>query len=237
MERGLSADWLTRLMERPALLLSGHAQRAEDQNLGLGWLYYALGRIVRPRRAVVIGSWRGFVPLMIAKALQDNAERGEVIFIDPSLVDKFWKNESEVAAYFCGLGVENVRHFCMTTQQFVETSAYKSLGEIGILFIDGRHTKEQAKFDYDSFRSLLAPRGLVLLHDSMVVRDDKVYGADKAYKMTVKFFVDELKTDPSVQVFDLPFGASGLTMLRMLDGEAARPLHEWLGDPGLAKIT
>ncbi|HYV89444.1 MAG TPA: hypothetical protein VFA91_12785, partial [Candidatus Polarisedimenticolia bacterium] len=98
-------------------------------------------------------------------------------------------------------------------------------------------TREQAKFDYDAFRPLLAPRGLVFLHDSMVVRDDKVYGADNAYKMTVKFFVDELKQDPAVQVLDLPFGASGLTVLRMLDGEATRPLDEWLGDPGLAKIT
>jgi len=237
MEQGISADWLAGLMARPSLLLSGHAQRAEDQNLGLGWLYYAFGRILRPRRAVVIGSWRGFVPLMIAKALQDNTERGEVVFIDPSLVDNFWKDESEVAAYFRGLGVENIRHFRMTTQQFVETPDYKALGEIGILFIDGRHTREQAKFDYDSFRPLLAPRGLVFLHDSMVVRDDKVYGADNAYKMTVKFFVDELKQDPAVQVLDLPFGASGLTVLRMLDGEATRPLDEWLGDPGLAKIT
>ncbi|HYV88013.1 MAG TPA: hypothetical protein VFA91_05510, partial [Candidatus Polarisedimenticolia bacterium] len=54
MEQGISADWLAGLMARPSLLLSGHAQRAEDQNLGLGWLYYAFGRILRPRRAVVI---------------------------------------------------------------------------------------------------------------------------------------------------------------------------------------
>jgi predicted O-methyltransferase YrrM len=235
MEGGTFTDWVARVMEHPRLLLSGHAQRAEDQNLGLGWLYYSLGRILRPRRAVVIGSWRGFAPLMIGKALQDNVEPGEVIFIDPSLVDDFWKRPVDVNAYFSGLGVENIRHFCMTTQEFVESSDYESLGEIGIVFIDGHHTQEQARFDYESFKGLLAPRGLVLLHDSMVVRDDKVYGADKAYKMTVKYFVDQLKEDPSLQVFDLPFGASGLTLVRTLEGEASRSLHDWLGDPGLAK--
>ncbi len=172
---------------------------------------------------------------MIGKALQDNVEPGEVIFIDPSLVDDFWKRPADVNAYFCGLGVENVRHFCMTTQEFIGSSAYEALDEVGIVFIDGRHTQEQAKFDYESFKGLLAPRGLVLLHDSMVVRDDKVYGADKAYKMTVKYFVDQLKEDPSLQVFDLPFGASGLTLVRTLEGEASRSLHDWLGDPGLAK--
>ena len=87
MKQGLSPDWITRLFEHPDLLRMGHHQRAEDQNLGMGWLYYAFGRMIRPRLAVVIGSWRGFVPLMIAKALQDNLESGEVVFIDPSLAD------------------------------------------------------------------------------------------------------------------------------------------------------
>jgi len=234
MESGTFTEWIARVMEHPRLLLSGHAQRAEDQNLGLGWLYYSLGRVLRPRRAIVIGSWRGFVPLMLGKALEDNLEQGEVIFIDPSLVDDFWKHKADVKAYFGGLGVENIRHFCMTTQEFVESPDYELLGEIGIVFIDGRHTQEQARFDYDSFKGLLAPRGLVLLHDSMIVRDDKAYGADKAYKMTVKYFVDQLKEDASLQVFDLPFGASGLTLVRKLDGEESRSLHDWLGDPGLA---
>ena len=68
----------------------GHSQSPEDRNLGLGWLYYALGRTLRPKVAVVIGSWRGFVPLVIGKALQDNQIPGELIFIDPSLADDFW---------------------------------------------------------------------------------------------------------------------------------------------------
>lgn len=229
-------DWIARVIEQPRLLLSGHGQRAEDRNLGLGWLYYSLGRVMRPRRAVVIGSWRGFAPLMFGKALQDNLEGGEIIFIDPSLVDDFWKHKTEVDAYFRGLGVENIRHFRMTTQEFVGSPDYQSMEEVGIVFIDGRHTQEQAKFDYDSFKPLLAERGVVMLHDSMVVRDDKVYGAAKAYTMTVKYFVDQLKQDPTLQVFDLPFGASGLTLVRSLAGEATRPLNEWLGDPGLAKL-
>ena len=61
MKQGLSPDWITRLFEHPDLLRMGHHQRAEDQNLGMGWLYYAFGRMIRPRLAVVIGSWRGFV--------------------------------------------------------------------------------------------------------------------------------------------------------------------------------
>lgn len=231
MERGISAEWISRLFEQPDLLRMGHSQSAADENLGLGWLYYAFGRVLRSRLAVVIGSWRGFAPLIIGKALQDNIEPGEVIFIDPSFVDDFWTDADRVREYFKSFGVKNIRHFRMTTQEFVTTPDYRALGKIGLLFIDGRHTEEQASFDYDAFEGLLEPRGLVMLHDSMIVRPDKVYGAENAYGMSVKYFVDRLKNDPSLQLLDLPFGSTGMTLLRKLDGESSRDLQAWLEDP------
>jgi predicted O-methyltransferase YrrM len=220
--------WIGRLLESSDLLRMGHSQRTEDLNLGLGWLYYALGRIVRPRRAVVIGSYRGFVPLVFGKALSDNLETGEIIFIDPSLADNFWKDGDTVRKYFHSFGVDNIRHFLMTTQEFVVTEAYHTLGEVGLVFIDGYHSEEQARFDYLAFEKLLAPRGVVLFHDSMVVREDKVYGVDKAYEMGVKYFIDQLKLDAGLQLLDLPFGATGLTLLRKSADDASRPLHEWI---------
>ncbi|MEZ5833656.1 MAG: class I SAM-dependent methyltransferase [Dongiaceae bacterium] len=230
MKDGISADWVARLFDHPDLLRMGHHQRAEDKNLGLGWLYYALGRILRPRLAVVIGSWRGFVPLVIAKALQDNLEPGEVIFIDPSLADDFWKDPARVKDYFLSFGVANIRHFPMTTQAFVTTSDYRALDKIGLIFIDSLHTEEQASFDYHAFSGLLEPRGFVMLHDSMIIRPDKVYGGEKAYGMSVKYFVDRLKKDSMLQLLDVPFGHTGLTLLRKLDGEASRNLYDWLDE-------
>ena len=219
--------WIARLYEHPGLLRMGHNQRAEDLNLGLGWLYYALGRLLHPGTAVVIGSYRGFVPLVIAKALADNVEAGEVVFIDPSMLDDFWKDADGVRDYLASFGVGNVRHFPMTTQEFVETEDYRQLGELGLVFIDGYHSEEQARFDYRSFEKLLAPRGLVLFHDSMTERRSDMYGAHRAYDIRVKDLLDELKDDPSLQLFDLPFG-TGLTLLRKV-GVATQPLLE--GDP------
>ena len=230
MKPGISSDWIAHLFEHPDLLRMGHHQRAEDQNLGMGWLYYAFGRMIRPRLAVVIGSWRGFVPLMIAKALQDNLEQGEVVFIDPSLADDFWKDAGRVTEYFLSLGVANIRHFRMTTQEFVKTNDYRALGKIGLVFIDSLHTEQQAQFDYEAFSGRLEPRGFVMLHDSMIVRPDKVYGGEKAYGMSVKNFVDRLKKDPMLQLLDLPFGHTGLTLLRKLDQEATRNPYDWLDD-------
>ena len=65
----------------------------------------------------------------------------------------------------------------------------------------------------------------------MIVRPDKVYGAENAYGMSVKYFVDRLKKDPSLQLLDLPFGSTGMTLLRKLDGESSRDLQAWLEEP------
>lgn len=220
-------EWIARLFEEPGLLRMGHNQRAEDSNLGLGWLYYGLARLIHPRSAVVIGSYRGFVPLLLGKALRDNVEPGEVTFIDPSMVDDFWKDPEAVPAYFRGFGLENIRHYLMTTQQFVETEAYRRLPEIGLLFIDGYHSEEQARFDYRAFEGLLEPRGIALFHDSMVLRPSVIYGAERAYGIRVRDFLDELRRDPGVQLFDVPFG-TGVTLLRKTGGASSEPLLEGL---------
>ena len=167
-------DWIRELFENEDLLRMGHCQRLEDLNLGLGWLYYALGRILRPSKIVVIGSYRGFVPLMFGRALADNSEGGEVCFIDPSFVDDFWKSSAAVDKFFADAGITNIRHVLMTTQEFVESEEYRTLGKVGIVFIDGYHSEEQARFDYEAFQDKLSPEGITLFHDSVRVRTSKI---------------------------------------------------------------
>jgi predicted O-methyltransferase YrrM len=219
--------WIARVCAHPALLRMGHNQHAADQNLGLGWLYYALARLIQPRLVVVIGSWRGFVPLVLARACQDNRRAGQVVFIDPSLVDDFWRDPARTAAWFASFGLDNVEHHCLTTQDFVSTPAYRALGPVGLLFIDGYHTAAQACFDYQAFEALLEPRACVLFHDSMVERVSALYGQDRPYTMNVGSFIDELRRDGSLQLLDLPFG-TGLTVLRRTGGAADEPLLEGL---------
>lgn len=206
-------EWIRKLFDNPDLLRMGHLQRAEDANLGFGWLYYGLARVLRPARVVVIGSYRGFTPLVFARALADNLEGGRVVFIDPSLVDDFWKDAPAVHSYFAGYGIENIDHHLLTTQQFVESKAYRTLGEVGIVFVDGFHSEEQARFDFEAFEPLLAANGFVLFHDSARIRMSKFYGADRQYEHRVKVFVDRLKTRGDLQVLDLPFSA-GVTLVR-----------------------
>ena len=206
-------DWIGRLFRDPAMAGMGHAQRVTDLNLGLGWVYYGLARLLRPRRVVVVGSYRGFAPLVLARALADNAEDGRVVFVDPSLVDDFWTDTKQVAAHFAAHGLTNIDHCRMTTQQFVASEAWRSLNDIGIVLVDGYHTEAQARFDHQAFADKLAADGCVLFHDSVRERVSRIYGADKAYTHTVKRYMDALRTDPAWQVLDLPSG-DGLTIVR-----------------------
>ena len=209
-------DWIAKLFADADLTRMGHGQRVEDRNLGLGWLYYGLARALRPAVVVVIGSYRGFVPLVLGKALADNLEGGQVYFIDPSLVDDFWKDAAAVQDHFARHGVTNLRHFLMTTQQFVQTETYRLLPPVGIVFVDGYHSEEQALFDYEAFQGRLTPGGLVLFHDSIRIRTSHIYGVEHAYEHRVKCFLDTLKQDRSLQVFDVPF-FDGVTMVRQVD--------------------
>jgi hypothetical protein len=205
--------WLRRLFASEGMLKMGHDQRLEDLNLGLGWVYYALGRVIRPTCAVVIGSWRGFVPVVMARALKENLEKGKVVFIDPSLADDFWSDRKAVQAHFRSFGVRNVRHFRMTTQEFVQTAAYRELRDVGLLFVDGYHTMEQARFDHEAFRPLMSADGIVLFHDSAGPLDSHMYGPGKLYTHSVHRYMDELRRDGRFQVFDMP-QARGVTLVR-----------------------
>lgn len=206
-------DYVGRLYSDPKMLEMGHRQRQEDLNLGLGWIYYGLGRLLRPANAVVIGSYRGFAPSVIAKALLDNSEEGLVTFIDPSLVDDFWSDPASVEEHFSHLGTSNVHHWRYTTQAFIETDMYADLSDISLLMVDGYHSAEQARFDYLAFFDKLTDEAVVLFHDSVERRMSRIYDRDNPYEHTVCVFMDRLKHTPGLEVFTLPFD-SGVSLVR-----------------------
>lgn len=222
LESGELTAWIRNLFEDPDMLRMGHDQRGDDLNLGLGWVYYALGRALRPQHALVIGSYRGFVPLIIAKALRDNLEGGTVTFIDPSLVDDFWKDADRVAAHFASHDLDNVTHHALTTQDFVRSDAYRTLAPVGLLFVDGLHTREQAKLDHEAFEDRLTPTGVTVFHDSMVVGTSTMYGDGRSYDLSVPDYLDELRRGGRHAVFDLPL-AQGVALVRRVEDPGRGP--------------
>lgn len=209
----MDEPWLQRLLAEPELCKMGHGQVAERGDLGLGWLYHALARLERPQQAVCIGSWRGFVPLLLGKALQENGNGGRVVFIDPSLVDDFWRDPQRTQAWFARFGVHNIEHHLMTTQDFVASPAHAALGPVGLLFVDGMHTAEQARFDHEAFAPNLAPGAPVLFHDGVRRFVSRCYGPGRAYEHTVVDYLEALRRDPAYELSRFEQG-SGVVLVR-----------------------
>lgn len=206
-------DWVKQITTNKDLMGMGHSQSASDNNLGFGWVYYGLARAYRPRHVVCIGSYRGFVPMMFAKALADNAQGGHVTFIDPSFVDDFWTRPDDVKDWFAAHDLRNISHYKMTTEEFVGSTAYNELPTVDFLFVDGFHSDEHAEYEHRSFQPKLAPNGLVFFHDSVTERTSKIYGESSGYEYSVCRYIQRLKRDPEYQVIDFPF-SDGLTLVR-----------------------
>jgi len=171
-------------------------------NLGYGWVHYALIRNLRPKRVLVIGSRYGFVPAVCALACKDN-RKGIVDFVD---VGYDYRNPKH-KAHWGGVGfwtkVNPQGHFgkfgldkyisshIMTTKEFSKKYPRRKWEYINI---DGDHSYEGVKFDFETFWPQLLNRGFISLHD-IYSNDDKSleYGVyrywgelNKKYRNTIE---------------------------------------------------
>jgi predicted O-methyltransferase YrrM len=121
---------------------------------------YAAGKM----RAAEIGVFEGVTTGVIAQAL---SERGEFFAIDPFIAGRIgicWgkpiaMRESKRGKPKCKL------HF---VQCFSHEAAKRIEGKFDFVFIDGDHSLDGIKQDWDDWSSRLEPNGIIALHDTIV---------------------------------------------------------------------
>jgi predicted O-methyltransferase YrrM len=185
----------------------GQATDEASDNLGFGYLYYGLTRLYQPRVVVCIGSYRGFAPVCFTLGLVENAQ-GMCYFIDPGKVDRYWHNPEHIAQleHIFGLG-GRLRYLRQTSQQVIAAGGLPQ--RIDLLFIDGDHSYDGVKFDFDHFGSRVRAGGLILLHDS--IREGKGFTPWEVKR----FLHAEVFGRAQYETFTLPC-AAGLTLVRKL---------------------
>jgi predicted O-methyltransferase YrrM len=57
---------------------------------------------------------------------------------------------------------------------------------------------------------------MALFHDTAGYRISRMHGPERTYQHRVKDYVEGLKEDPQLQVFDVPFG-DGITIVRKVE--------------------
>jgi len=148
---------------------------------------YDLIRFMKPEVLVELGTYRGGSFLSFCQGVKDGQLETKCYAVDT------WKGDTHSGFYgedvFALVDQVTTLHFPHHTKlirlNFDDAAALFEDESIDILHIDGLHTYEAVKNDYETWLPKLAPNGIILFHDITVqMRDFGVY----------KFW-DELKAD------------------------------------------
>lgn len=135
---------------------------------------YDLIRYIHPEKLVELGTFYGSSLFAFCQAVKDHELNTECYAVDTWIGDKhsgpytesFYESVKSAANNFYP-GIPHLLRmtFDEALQDFPDES-------IDLLHIDGLHTYEAVKHDFESWLPKLAVNGIVLLHDITVVRDD-----------------------------------------------------------------
>jgi hypothetical protein len=151
---------------------------ATDLHMGDGIVVYSLIQHMRAKNCVCIGSGGGFIPRIITQARLDLHKQG----IFEGNEDYNWGDigSTYVVDACNGVGgpndLENEDSFYRTHfyPRFIKSTSEEAYYDffvrqdikIDFLFIDGDHTYEGVKLDFDLYSNLLSDNGVVVIHDT-----------------------------------------------------------------------
>lgn len=164
----------------------GHQTNRRTGNLGFGFIHYSLIINSKPKRILCVGSRKGFIPAICALACAENG-MGHVDFVDAGY-------DIEDANHWSGIGwwrhVNPDTHFAflqinkwlttyvMTTNEFAKKAKYK----YDYIYIDGDHSYEGAKNDWNLFWPRLNRGGFMVFHD-VAVHHTKALGTFGVWRL------------------------------------------------------
>jgi predicted O-methyltransferase YrrM len=168
-----------------------------DFSSGLGdtaWLLYGLARSLKPEVCVEIGSARGKSACYVGMAIRDNGS-GKLYAIDPHCQTD-WNDSNSVDTYdVFNKNIESVglTKYVEAIRKVSEEAARDWKLPIDFLFIDGDHSYEGVRRDWELFSGFLSEFGVAIFHDTIwdIDPDPRWYTA----RMGVPRLVDELRQE------------------------------------------
>jgi hypothetical protein len=211
---------------------------ATDLHLGDGMIIYSLILFNRAKTCVCIGSGGGFIPRLMTQARRDLWEQG--IFVGNNSAE--WGDIGTTIIIDAANGVggftdwteENSflrQHF--DPQVILETSErafydyfVRQDMKIDYLHIDGDHSYNGVKKDFDLYSTIMSENGIITIHDTDQSYHDSFLVTENAKKDFVPFdgpaqFIKDLEGNPewnlvklnNFRMFDKKVTTTGLTLL------------------------
>jgi len=193
---------------------------ATDLHLGDGLIVYSIIQHMRAKNCVCIGSGGGFVPRIMTQARYDLHQQG--IFEGNS--DYNW---GDIGATYVvdacnGIGgpndLENEESFYRKSfhPRFIKSTSEKAYYDffviqdikIDVLFIDGDHSYEGVKLDFELYSKLMSPKGIILIHDTDGEYEESLIVSEDAKKDHHRFdgpsrLIKELQQNPEWNLVNL----------------------------------
>jgi predicted O-methyltransferase YrrM len=127
-------------------------------------LLYRLARDVESGQVAEIGRFKGGSTIVFASALPAGVELWSYDFhvaLRPDMPGK--ELDEELRGALVRFGLDGKVHLLVADSRTAEPPP----GELALLFIDGDHSYEGAKADFDRWSTFVRPGGHVLLHDAV----------------------------------------------------------------------
>lgn len=171
---------------------------ATVKNMGDGLLVYSIIQHMRAKVCVCIGSGGGFIPRIMTQARMDLWE--QQIFEGNN--DKNWGDigTTYVVDACNGVGgksdIEDESSLFRSAfhPRFIKETSEKAYYDffvkqdikIDVLFIDGDHSYEGVKLDFDLYSTILSDKGIIMIHDTdesyeneLIISEDSKKNWDK----------------------------------------------------------
>jgi hypothetical protein len=177
----------------------GGAEREHNATagtLGFGAIHFSLVNNLRPERVLVIGSRYGYVPAIIGLALLENGT-GRLDFVDANYTDSdhgfntafggvgHWTGDPR--DHFGLFGLRDVIQVHVTrSSDFFQSCKLP----YGYIYIDGDHSYEGCRYDFEQAIRVAAPGALITMHDVLI--DDGVFGVSRVFEELDTNFYDKI---------------------------------------------
>ena len=211
---------------------------ATEEHLGDGIVVYSLIQHMRAKNCLCIGSGGGYIPRIISQARLDLHKQG--IFEGDDNLN--WGNigATYVVDACNGIGgpndIENENSYYRYAfpPRFIKSTSEEAYYNFFVLqdikldfiFIDGDHSYEGVKKDFELYSQLLTDKGIIIIHDTDSDYEEKLIVSEDAKKDHHRFdgpskFIKELEKNPSYNLINLfNFGilpnkpsSSGITVI------------------------
>jgi predicted O-methyltransferase YrrM len=157
------------------------------------------------RRLVEIGVWHGVTTRRLRAAM---APDGLLFAVDPYPIGRFGFSPQFLMAQAEVQAVSNgsVRWLRMTSVEAGREFVARGEESVDFIFIDGDHTYEGLRGDWQTWSPLVAPEGIVAVHDSRSTPGNRIDDAG-----SVIFTREVIQEDPRYEVVET---VDSLTVLR-----------------------